>query len=95
MTLWMTFATWPSRRELSSLTRSSKHVQRTAREAASRIRPTVRSDISVDANKCLPTERVTITISLHFCHEQDTSQDTVQNANKAECNSLIKITTLF
>uniref|UniRef100_A0A4W6C523 Uncharacterized protein n=1 Tax=Lates calcarifer TaxID=8187 RepID=A0A4W6C523_LATCA len=44
MTLWMTFATWPLRRELSSLTRSSRQVQRTAREAARRISPTVRSD---------------------------------------------------
>ncbi len=56
MTLWMTFATWPPRRELSSLTRSSRQVQRTAREPARRIRPTVRSDSSVDTNKCLPAE---------------------------------------
>lgn len=56
MTLWMTFATWPLRRELRSLTRSSRQVQRTAREAARRIRPTVRSDSSVDTNKCLPAE---------------------------------------
>lgn len=61
MTLWMAFATWPLRRELSSLTRSSKHVHRTASEVASRMRPTVRSDISADANKCLPTKRATIT----------------------------------
>uniref|UniRef100_A0A8C9YME8 Uncharacterized protein n=1 Tax=Sander lucioperca TaxID=283035 RepID=A0A8C9YME8_SANLU len=56
MTLWITFATWPLRRELSSLTRSSRQVQRTAREPARRIRPTVRSDSPVDTNKCLPAE---------------------------------------
>lgn len=56
MTLWMTFATWPLRRELSSLTRSSRQVQRTARDPARRIRPTARSDSSVDTNKCLPAE---------------------------------------
>ncbi len=56
MTLWMTFATWPLRRELSSLTSSSRQVQRTAIEPARRIRPTLRSDSSVDTNKCLPAE---------------------------------------
>uniref|UniRef100_A0A8C3G4S0 Uncharacterized protein n=1 Tax=Cyclopterus lumpus TaxID=8103 RepID=A0A8C3G4S0_CYCLU len=55
-TLWMTFATWPLRRALSSLTSSSRQVQRTAREPARRIRPTVRSDRPVDTNKCLPAE---------------------------------------
>uniref|UniRef100_A0A8D3C494 Uncharacterized protein n=1 Tax=Scophthalmus maximus TaxID=52904 RepID=A0A8D3C494_SCOMX len=39
MTVWMTFAT------------CSKHVQRTAREAARRISPTVRSDSEVETNK--------------------------------------------
>uniref|UniRef100_A0A671WL86 Uncharacterized protein n=1 Tax=Sparus aurata TaxID=8175 RepID=A0A671WL86_SPAAU len=58
MTLWMTFATWPLRRELSSLTRSSRQVQRTAREPAKRIRPTLRSDSSVETNKCLPADFV-------------------------------------
>uniref|UniRef100_A0A7N6C0J2 Uncharacterized protein n=1 Tax=Anabas testudineus TaxID=64144 RepID=A0A7N6C0J2_ANATE len=57
MTSWMTFATWPLRRELSSLTSNSRQVQRTAREAARRIRPTVRSDSGVETNKCLPAER--------------------------------------
>lgn len=56
MTLWITFATWPLRRELSSLTRSIRQVQRTAREPARRIRPTVRSDSPEDTNKCLPAE---------------------------------------
>lgn len=57
MTVWMTFATWPLRSELSSLTRSSRQVQRTAREPASRISPTARSDSCDDTNKCLPEER--------------------------------------
>lgn len=56
MTLWMAFATWPWRRELSSLTSSSRQVQSTAREAARRIRPTVRSESCVDTNKCPPAE---------------------------------------
>lgn len=57
MTLWMTLATWPCRRELSSLTRSSRQEQRTSSEPARRIRPTTRSDSSVDANRCLPEGR--------------------------------------
>lgn len=56
-TLWMIFATLPLRRELRSLTRSSRQVQRTASDPARRIRPTARSDSSVDANKCLPEGR--------------------------------------
>lgn len=56
MILWMTFATWPLRRELSSLTRSSRQVQRTAKEAARRISPTVRSDRPVETNKCRPVQ---------------------------------------
>lgn len=39
------------------MTSNSRQVQRTAREAARRIRPTVRSDSGVETNKCLPAER--------------------------------------
>lgn len=56
MALWITFATWPWRRELSSLTRSSRQVQRTTMEPARRIRPTERSESPVDTNRCLPVE---------------------------------------
>lgn len=44
LTLWMTFARWPFRRELSSLTRSSRQVQRTSCRPSRRSRATLRSD---------------------------------------------------
>uniref|UniRef100_A0A667ZNQ1 Uncharacterized protein n=1 Tax=Myripristis murdjan TaxID=586833 RepID=A0A667ZNQ1_9TELE len=71
MTVWMTFATWPLRSELSSLTRSSRQVQRTAREPASRISPTVRSDSCDDANKCRPEERQDHRNSAHTVSQRD------------------------
>uniref|UniRef100_A0A3B3QC27 Uncharacterized protein n=1 Tax=Paramormyrops kingsleyae TaxID=1676925 RepID=A0A3B3QC27_9TELE len=66
MIFWMTLATCPFRRELSSLTNRIKQVQRTAREVASRIRPTHRSDMEQSANRCLPEgTRSQINLTVH------------------------------
>ncbi len=56
MTLSMTFATWPFRREFSTLTISSRQVHSTIREQANRMSPTARSDKPESTNRCRPGE---------------------------------------
>ncbi len=56
MTLSMTFATWPFRREFSTLTISSRQVHSTIRELANRMSPTARSDNPESTNRCRPVE---------------------------------------
>uniref|UniRef100_A0AAY4BIB9 Uncharacterized protein n=1 Tax=Denticeps clupeoides TaxID=299321 RepID=A0AAY4BIB9_9TELE len=51
---WITLVTCPLSKELSSLTRSTRQLQRTSRDAAKRISPTAKSDMEESTKRCLP-----------------------------------------